>query len=301
MKTKISKNGFTLAELLTAIVIITILIGILLPALNMARNFAINTKQSALINSLDVGINMYKNDFGEYPQSHGYNDSSPAAYYGAETLAEAMFGCDLIGFHPKSVFDKSKNYPTTSSSSVYYDASGVGTNFKERKDLYVDRTNIGVFQVRDVYQKILSPPTTDDAYVICDTFDVINETITLPSGLSTKKFKIGTPILYFRANTEGIDIKSTTPTADRIYDYEDNENLIALGTVKDGKSQDYFTENTVTATIKTNFLTYIEDPVSSTTARPRPIRPDSYLLISAGKDGLYGTTDDICNFEPNIE
>ncbi len=29
----------------------------------------------------------------------------------------------------------------------------------------------------------------------------------------------------------------------------------------------------------------------------RPYREDSYILISAGKDGLYGTVDDVCNFE----
>jgi len=29
----------------------------------------------------------------------------------------------------------------------------------------------------------------------------------------------------------------------------------------------------------------------------RPFRADTYILISAGKDGLYGTKDDICNFE----
>ena len=28
----------------------------------------------------------------------------------------------------------------------------------------------------------------------------------------------------------------------------------------------------------------------------RPCRPDSFILISAGYDGLYGTADDICNF-----
>jgi hypothetical protein len=31
-------------------------------------------------------------------------------------------------------------------------------------------------------------------------------------------------------------------------------------------------------------------------ARPWPHRPDSYLLISAGADGIYGTNDDIRNF-----
>ncbi len=29
----------------------------------------------------------------------------------------------------------------------------------------------------------------------------------------------------------------------------------------------------------------------------RPYRPDSFILLSAGYDGLYGTADDVCNFE----
>jgi hypothetical protein len=29
----------------------------------------------------------------------------------------------------------------------------------------------------------------------------------------------------------------------------------------------------------------------------RPYRADSYILISAGWDGEYGTADDICNFD----
>ncbi|MHC4570422.1 MAG: hypothetical protein ACYTE3_32315, partial [Planctomycetota bacterium] len=29
----------------------------------------------------------------------------------------------------------------------------------------------------------------------------------------------------------------------------------------------------------------------------RPYRADSYILISAGWDGEYGTPDDVCNYE----
>ncbi len=43
------------------------------------------------------------------------------------------------------------------------------------------------------------------------------------------------------------------------------------------------------------FYDYIRDPKIA--ARPWPYRPDSYILISAGADGLYGTGDDIRNFE----
>ena len=32
-------------------------------------------------------------------------------------------------------------------------------------------------------------------------------------------------------------------------------------------------------------------------SQPEPHRRDTFILISAGGDGLYGTADDICNFE----
>jgi len=40
----------------------------------------------------------------------------------------------------------------------------------------------------------------------------------------------------------------------------------------------------------------IIDPKVSTDTLKWPYRPDSYILISAGADGEYGTSDDICNF-----
>ncbi|HSW02044.1 MAG TPA: hypothetical protein VLI39_17890 [Sedimentisphaerales bacterium] len=33
------------------------------------------------------------------------------------------------------------------------------------------------------------------------------------------------------------------------------------------------------------------------TSSPQPVRRDSHILISAGFDGLYGTADDVCNFD----
>jgi len=38
------------------------------------------------------------------------------------------------------------------------------------------------------------------------------------------------------------------------------------------------------------------DPKASASGIVWPYRPDSYILISAGADGYYGTADDITNF-----
>lgn len=299
MKTETFKKGFTLVEILTTIVIITILIGVLLPALNMARNFAKGAKQGSVINSLDIGINMFKNDTGEYPPSHGKGTgatppgSNDYSYCGAQTLAEAMVGCDLMGFHPKSVFDETKNYagyPNFNSSSLYYDDTA-GDSLKARKDLYVDRTNLGVFDTNDVYGD--SGSAISKGYMICDSFDGTGRTKTV----GKKKVKIGTPILYYRADTSKLDIDVNVAPKndyDKIYDYGDNALLVNIGTVKD------------TNTKHTNFnsdklfYNYIKDEQASAT-RIMPVKPDSFLLISAGQDGVYGTTDDICNFEKNTQ
>ncbi len=42
------------------------------------------------------------------------------------------------------------------------------------------------------------------------------------------------------------------------------------------------------------FYEFIRDKKLET--RDWPYRPDSYILISAGADGVYGTADDITNF-----
>lgn len=47
------------------------------------------------------------------------------------------------------------------------------------------------------------------------------------------------------------------------------------------------------------FLRFIHD--RSITARNVPVRKDSYLLISAGADGVYGTIDDITNWTREVE
>lgn len=45
------------------------------------------------------------------------------------------------------------------------------------------------------------------------------------------------------------------------------------------------------------FWDFLED--ESITARPTPHRKDSFILLSPGPDGLYGTGDDIANFDHN--
>jgi hypothetical protein len=42
---------------------------------------------------------------------------------------------------------------------------------------------------------------------------------------------------------------------------------------------------------------YLNTQSGQTFSKPRPYRVDTFILISAGRDSLYGTADDVRNFE----
>jgi prepilin-type N-terminal cleavage/methylation domain-containing protein len=76
-----SKKGFTLIELLVVIAVIALLMGILMPALNIARDQG--RKASCMSNMRQVGIAlaMYQNEYEKTPpKTHAvYDYATPAA------------------------------------------------------------------------------------------------------------------------------------------------------------------------------------------------------------------------------
>lgn len=135
----------------------------------------------------------------------------------------------------------------------------------------------------------------------------------------------GMPVLYYRANRGTVRLVSDA-TGPGIYTQEDNalitgnQNGTQKGAVAgfagldlgkgplDGTNVYHALANAEpagpdpkTVDIQTNaafdntFTRFIHDP--SKRSRNTPYNADSYLLISAGYDGRYGTEDDITNFE----
>lgn len=62
-------RGFTLIEVITVISIIILLVGLLAPVLKKAREQAKEQKARAMISALEVAVNMFYTDSGEYPST----------------------------------------------------------------------------------------------------------------------------------------------------------------------------------------------------------------------------------------
>jgi type II secretory pathway pseudopilin PulG len=283
--------GFTIVELLTVMSIIVILIGLLVPALNMAKRYATDVKQRAQFHGIDVALQLFSSEFEGYPDSDAL-DGVGQQYPGATRLCEAMVGQDLLGFHPASRF---RADCTDGTNEIYDNPPGfLGSptpldNLQARRGPYLQLEKANAYRLEDIYEAgLLTGGGFDypELFVLCDEYTRVRHT--------TSGRKIGMPILYYKANTAGIQhdpCDYTTSPEDNIYDYLDNDDLVELGVPWNSSATHPMDDEPARFYESTK-----NEKIAITDGRP--YRSDSYILISAGFDGLYGTRDDIFNFEP---
>ena len=84
--------GFTLVELLVVIAIIALLMGILLPSLNKARQSAYTIKCAGNMRNTGVAMQSYVNDSGSYPPSYVYPSDDSGSYDLAKQDENHPFG-----------------------------------------------------------------------------------------------------------------------------------------------------------------------------------------------------------------
>ena len=75
-----------------------------------------------------------------------------------------------------------------------------------------------------------------------------------------------------------------------VFDYDDNLDIMALGDNVESIVHPYYVANPDTAV---DFYADLIDP--HVRDGLTPYNKDRFILLSAGKDGLYGTKDDIWN------
>ena len=349
-KGKLNKcAGFTIVELLTVMGVIAILIGLLVPALNLVKEYTKELEQKAQFHSIEAALGMFSAEdrYGRYPGSNDNMDLYDSArdnqydiplgvpYCGANKLAEALVGMDLLGFHPNSDFRSNNTFShpledgtmyhegETYHAATAYEPAGAPLywetpeeNIRARWGPFVELENANAFTIQDIYDPtpLVGPGIRD--------FDVDRGNLVLCDVFAKKRHagkKTGMPILYYKARTQFTqqdyaDVQGNE-IRDDIYYYMDNYNLLALGSAENpgtwhplanglaGDGGDYnlggpdYTSDLDWVDFENMILNPQVSTITTVTPIKRPYRAGSYILISAGKDGLYGTPDDIFNFD----
>ncbi|MCP4709927.1 MAG: prepilin-type N-terminal cleavage/methylation domain-containing protein [Planctomycetes bacterium] len=292
-------KAFTIVELLTVIAVISILVGLTIPALNHARWVVREMAVKADFKNYEVGLNSFHTDMGYYPSSTPRNaiyvnpdTMTPVniPQQGADILYESLVGIDQIGYQ------KDHFYYLDPATAQPQDAT---LNATTRSDLYVEINPERIGSLKDCYP---DAAVTDVKTVFVD-------------GMDAERPR---PILYYRANPNGdflFDPDLTIPPY-QIYDYRHNMGITGLPLAPElGGSPAFQTppDHGITVgapptTPREYFLHYILNPNAGTmdfrNAAARPYRADKFLLISAGRDGIFGPNpadnykiDDITNFK----
>jgi type II secretory pathway pseudopilin PulG len=297
------RAAFTIVELLTVMSIIIILMGLLAPAMNRVRRYARRVNQKNQFHSIDVALELFRAEFDGYPDSGALDGSTPAGgvpYCGAMKLAEAMVGQDLLGFHPDSRF-LADGTDGLGNRLYYFPPSTPPPppgNLEARKEHSLPLELANAYKLNNIYSDTGIFATIEDRVVLCDVY-------TRVMNLSTGK-RIGMPILYYKANTSN-SLHDVTMPDQSIYNYLDNHELVRLGMPWNpppgGPMHKLFHDppgedgmlGTADDEVEGEKL-YIKTINEKITSMVRPYRVDSYILLSAGYDGQYGTRDDVFNF-----
>lgn len=94
------KSNFTIVEMLTIIVIISILAAFLLPALTTVRHRARKTEAKVLMNAISTAVKSYESTYGVLPvTSSSWSNSATSSTYSSQynTLISVLTNLDTEG------------------------------------------------------------------------------------------------------------------------------------------------------------------------------------------------------------
>ncbi len=307
------RSAFSLIELLTVIFIISLLISILVPSLSAARTQAKNLKVSATLNAIGAAMEMFRTENEkEFRASNGYpptglridtTETGSQEIYGAHWLARMLMGKDSQGFVQRRAVPPSLRDPGADDEQQYwYNADAYNNGRLDRGGPYLNPDTVDFKLTRELPGNASQEmsQTAMDQIVLVDVF--------------------GYPILAYTANplARGGLARETPEDGTGTYTHEDNVGFTGAEGVTGwdfgAGDQHQITKfgfpdpEDIAAEGETDsFCYYILDkkayestldadgqPTMNTTTKP--VRRESFILIAAGKDAIYGSSDDVVNF-----
>jgi type II secretory pathway pseudopilin PulG len=292
-----------LIELLTVVAIISLLISILLPSLSRARDQARRAKTAGMLSGIDKALEMFHGDFDRYPDSSVRPD--PIDWEGALTnsqqlcgshwLARALVGHDYAGVDAQGLVMQGAGTPIIPLSDL---------NNADRTGTYME----GKMFARD----------DDSSKFNVNTTPTSDFTPTGRPVVYDESF--GTPVLYYRANPRAQEpFGDVTGSHVGVYSHTDNAMItgateastlgwdfastgarhpLASFAASGYDPTDPSSSHDFETDFNNSFVHFLHSKSAHQTAnRLRAVNAERFVLIAAGKDGLFGTSDDICNFE----
>ena len=373
------RRGFSLVELLTVMFIIGLLVGLLIPSLNRARNLAKKTATASTFQSIRVGLDLFKNenekDFlrtngyppsfahppipespftamesekGQFPFSIPAISNMPPfpVVTGAHWLPAMLMGADQKGYIARASVPKTNQIHQ--KPWTWYADPPIGPDTPlDRRNLYLDPNTRTIVTEKLIGKR--NPALFPDwdkmkaLPVIVDSFDqpvlyyaanaqgrqtnMVEEKRDPTNSYSGGPQKDGPPYYFHQDNhsftgdemtEEGWDFGGgTDPGNNQVHEIQysghaytaaDNEISKQIDTSLRFGDTDYlqptFAKFILDRKLRQEFeekeIVDMNAPIDKATPL-RPVNDKSYLLISAGVDGRYGTTDDVANFPLSTE
>ena len=327
--------GFTLVELLVVIAIIALLIGILVPTIAGVRRAAKKTACQAMVQVLTTGLETFKGDErygGTYPPSRSDRPGDPTPdltvanpypaggdieMSGAGLLVWALAGADLLGCPGFKTFRQTS---TVWSDDTDADDGGTGDIGAYALDADGDPIHPRAQTYVDLDKLKVCARNEDGTFYIEGEEPLLGEFTEPARDYPMFVDAFGYPWLYWRADPAGRKYTDTNVStagdigvgADRgIYHWADNGNLLdassdlllRLSNGDASHEMEWGTETYAPMPVDQQptpgtFQYFIMN--TSVTARATPYKADSYILLSPGPDGIYGTSDDITNFQRSV-
>ena len=338
-QTTAARRAFTLIELMVVIAIIGLLVAVLLPTFDAVRNNAKKATVTAQFQAIDQGLNLFQNEKalgGSLPPSGSDKRDSPGDFQiignprlegggneevriaGAHLLYHALVGADQLGPPGFRDLDRDGQWWNDTTNKVgnpgglyemdpitgqvvqtrYGSGGFVEDKMKERAKSLADLEGNGI-----ALNLASTPDLAVDELMFVDAWDM--------------------PILYYRANSYNVRMTTNRSNVAGIFRQEDNgaitgtENgIVASAGVDFGAGQVSGRYHAIALAESPDPIVTVEDIQTlpdyddsfarfilngSVTTRPTPVRKESFLLISAGPDGRYGTEDDMTNWTRKTE
>ncbi len=260
---------------------------------------------------------------GEFPFLPGDELKKPVIY-GAQWLPAILIGPDAQGYVKRSSVPKNlRDQP----NEWYKPDPGGNPKALERDQLYIDPEGINLVATKSLPGKKAGDPFFPDwsdmknMPVIADAFDypilyyvanrngkptnMVEDERNAENRYANGPQQTGVPY-YFHQDNEGF----TGTETNKGWDFQGEHPMAVSGARLTG--DELFLPDPNTGRIPNTFARWIidrnvykdlslKDPADQQAAPLRPVNQDTFILISPGVDGQYGTNDDISNIPKFIE